>query len=473
MKNKSRIITCLSITDKAIKLVQSFPGRLVPEISAALALPLGAKNDEELTRGIKSLFGSLKQKDPGRLILMIPRQMAALHYARFPSTNPEELSQMARLQAPKQIPYDPKEIIFGYQVVRVNPDGYSDVVLIIIHQDIVRRYIAALEKNKMEPDEVIIDSQGICRWLQLQREFKADTGVIVVDLDSGHARLDIVLSGMFIYSRAFPLSLNSSDYKTRLSEEINRSLFAYQNETSRLKPAEAVFTGSSECLERVDDDLLNSLPFRSVKYPQDKGIQLKNSSQVKPEDFKKISFASLIGAVCSQKKPLFNLLPEDVLAKRGMAAYKLEMRKAAVFIVLIISTLASAMFMNIRLRQSSAIGLDAELGRLSEDVGRIEKMARKITYVRSQDNRSGSCLDVFTEVFRVAQEEVSLISFSYTLNKPLILKGRAKSLSGVFNFVSALEESPVFKDVQLRHSFERRVQGEPLADFDIICQLEG
>ena len=100
-------------------------------------------------------------------------------------------------------------------------------------------------------------------------------------------------------------------------------------------------------------------------------------------------------------------------------------------------------------------------------------MARKITYVRSQDNRSGSCLDVFTEVFRVAQEEISLISFSYTLNKSLILKGRAKSLSGVFNFVSALEESPVFKDVQLRHSFERRVQGESLADFDITCQPEG
>ncbi|MEK6564007.1 MAG: PilN domain-containing protein [Candidatus Omnitrophota bacterium] len=473
MKNKSRIITCLSITDKVIKLVQSCPGRLVPEISAVQALSLAGKSDEELARGIKSLFSSLKQKDPGRLILMIPRQMAAMHYARFPSTNPEELFQMARLQAPKQIPYDSKEIIFGYQVVRVNPDGYSDIVLIIIHQDIVRRYIAALEKNKIEPDEVVIDSQGICRWLQLQQEFKADTGVIVVDLDTEHARLDIVLSGMFIYSRAFPVSLGSPDYRMRLSEEINRSLFAYQNETSMVKPAEAVFTGSSEYLERIDDDLLNSLPFKSVKYPQDKAIQLKNSSQIKLENFKRISFTSLIGAVCSQKKPLFNLLPEDLLAKRGKAAYKLEIRKTAVFIVLIIFAIASAMFMNISLRQSSAIRLGEELSRLSEDVGRIEKMARKITYVRSQDNRSGSCLDVFTEVFRVAQEEISLISFSYTLNKSLILKGRAKSLSGVFNFVSALEESPVFKDVQLRHSFERRVQGESLADFDITCQPEG
>ena len=51
MKTKSRIITCLSITDKAIKLVQSYPGgRLVPEISAAQALPLSGRSDDDTTR---------------------------------------------------------------------------------------------------------------------------------------------------------------------------------------------------------------------------------------------------------------------------------------------------------------------------------------------------------------------------------------------------------------------------------------
>lgn len=472
MKSKSRITTCLSITDKVIKLAQSCWGHFAWEISAARSMPILDKSEEELSKGINLLLSAARQKDLGRFILMIPRQMAALHYARLPSTHPEELAQMARLQAPKQIPYDPKEIIFGYQVLRINPDGYSDVILIIIHQDIVRKYLRVLERNKIEPDEVIIDSQGICRWLELQQEFKTDAGVMVVDLDLEYARLDIVLSGIFIYSRAFPLSLASSDYKTRLSEEIHRSLFAYENETIGIKPKNAIFTGSSEYLDHIDADFLNNFPFKSIKYPQNKAIQLKKSSSIKLEDFQKISFASLMGAVCSREKPLFNLLPEDVLAKRGLAAYKWEIRKTAVFLILIISTITYAMGMNIQMRKKAAFELNKELSRLSEDVGRIEKMTKKITYVKSQAGQSNSCLDVLSEVFRVAEEEVNLVSFSYNLNKSLILKGRAKSLSGVFNFVSILEKSPIFKEVQLRHSFERKVQGENLADFDIICQLE-
>lgn len=472
MKSKSRIITCLSITDKVIKLAQSCLGRSNLEISAARSVPVSGKSEEEIAKGINLLLSAVKQKDLGRFILMIPRQMAALHYARLPSTHPEELFQMARLQAPKQIPYDPKEIIFSYQVIRSNPDGYSDVILIIIHQDIVRKYIAALERNKIKPDEVIIDSQGICRWLELQQDFKTDGGVMVVDLDLEYARLDIILSGIFIYSRAFPLFQDSPDYKRRLSEEINRSLFAYQNETAGIKPRNAIFTGSSEYLERIDDDFLNSFPFKSVKYQQNKAIQLKNSGAIKLEDFQRTSFASLMGAVCSQKKPLFNLLPEDVLAERGKAAYKREIRRITVFLILIISSIAYTMYMDIRMRKNAAFQLNKELSRLSEDVGRIEKMAKKITYVNSQSGQFSSCLDVFSEVFRVAQEEVSLVSFSYNINKSLVLKGRAKSLSGVFNFVSVLEKSPIFKEAQLRHSFERKVQGESLADFDIICQLE-
>lgn len=472
MKNNSRIITCLSITDKVIKLAQSSSGHFTFEISAARSIPLIGKSEEELSKAINTLLSAVKQKDLGRFILMIPRQMAALHYASLPSTHPEELSQMARLQAPKQIPYDPKEIIFGYQVIKAKPDGYSDLILIILHQDIIRKYLRVLEKNKIEPDEVIIDSQGICRWLQLQQEFKSDAGVMVIDLDLEYARLDITVSGIFIYSRAFPVSLASSGFKARLSEEINRSLFAYENVTSGVKPENAVFTGSSECLDHIDEDFFAAFPFKSIKCPQNKTIQLKHSSGIKLEDFRKVSFASLMGAVCSQKKPLFNLLPEDVLAGRGRAAYKREIRKTAVFLILIISTVTYAMCVNIQMRKKTVLQLNKELGRVSEDVGRIEKMAKKITYVRSQAQRSHSCLDVLSEVFRVAQEEVNLVSFSYTLNKSLLLKGRAKSLSGVFNFVSALEKSPIFREVQLRHSFERKVQGEPLADFDIACQLQ-
>jgi len=89
MKSKSRIITCLSITDKVIKLAQSCLGRFNLEISAARSVPLPGKSEEEIAKGINLLLSAVRQKDLGKFILMIPRQMAALHYARLPSLIPK------------------------------------------------------------------------------------------------------------------------------------------------------------------------------------------------------------------------------------------------------------------------------------------------------------------------------------------------------------------------------------------------
>ena len=468
----SQTITCLSITEKAIKLVQSQAEGSARRISRLQAISLKEKSDEEIMQGLVQIFKGQKQNDLGRFILLIPRQSAALHYSRLPSTNPDEIKEMARLQAAKQLPYEPQAIILGYQTIRVTAEGYSDIILIIVHQDIIKRYLKILEKIKLEPQEITLDSQGSYRFLKQQKAHKTGSPVMLVDLDSGSARLDIIASAISIYSRAFALAPPAAEYKLRLKEEINRSLIAYEKEDIGPKPESLFFTGAQAFLNLIDEDFSKGFAGRSVKYPQGQNIIFKTGQVVRKPDLEENSFASLLGMVLFKEGPAFNLLPEDILARKRKAAYQFQIRKAALLALLIIATTAVAMFFNISVKKRTLSQLNQQLQGLSAEADRIEKMAKKTKLIREQFARSRSCLEVLSEIFRIASSEISLASFSYDVNNSLTLKGQAKTLAGVFNFVNALEASDIFKDVQVRHSSKRKIKNEEVADFEIACPLE-
>lgn len=471
MRNKpsaGQIISCLCIADKTIKFVQSKGGA----ISALQAITLEHKSDEGISRGLDELFRSKKQKDLGRFILSLPRQIAAFHYVRLPSHNPAEIREMSLLQAAKQLPYEPQAIVLGYQIIRERPDGYADVLLIIVHQDIIRKYLRLLEKYRLEPREITIDSQGVSHWLKLQGSVEAAGPAAIVELDAGYVRLDIVAFGVVIYSRAFSLNAAAADYKLRLTEEINKSISAYEKENIALQPQSMIFTGAEELLNGIDDTLSLQPPFKYIKRSQSEGIQLKSVSAAHAIGLQKNSFAALLGMTLSRGAPAFNLLPEDTLAKRQKISYARQLYTAGALSCLIIAIIGAGMFLGFSERKKIIQRLNAQLSIFSEDVEQIEKKAKKLNYVQSQLAQANICLDALAEVFRIAPADIHLAFFGYDNDKPVILKGYAKTLAMVFGFVNDLEASEIFKEVQARHSSKRKVKDEEIADFEIVCPIE-
>lgn len=471
MKTKTAaraVITCVSITERVIKFVQSKAG----DITALEAVPFTHKSDEEIGRALEGVFKGKTQKELGRCILLIPRQLAALHYVRLPSTKPDEIREMARLQACKQLPYEPQAIILGCQVIRVTPEGYSDVLLIIVHQDIIKKYLKFLERNKVEPQEITLDSQGILRWYKLQKGYDPRACALIIDFDSGYARLDIIVSGIAVYSRAFSLIGTVNEFKQKLVDEINKSLVAYDKENIGIKPESIVFTGAQELVDAIDDSVTANLPFRCIKLTQGQEIALKAHAAIRNHDFEKNSFTSLLGIALSKEELPFNLLPEDTLLKRQRVAYTQQIHKAIVFSCLVIAGVSIGMFFNISERRKVIQGLNAQARSLSGDVDRIEMMSKQLNYVKSQLLQSTVCLDALTEIFRIAPADITLASFGYDVDKPIVLKGQAKTLSGVFNFVNTLEASAMFKEVQVRYSSKRKVKDGEIADFEIVCPIE-
>lgn len=474
MKNNKQVTNCISITDKAIKFVQGRLARFNAEITAIGAVSLNNNNDEEIANSIYEVFKDKKYKRADRLVLLIPRQLVTLHYVKLPSVIPEEIKEMARLQAAKQLPFDPQEIVLGYQTLRVTQDGYSEIILVIAHQDIINRYLNILKKIKLEPGQITIDSQGIGGWFLLQEDVKRESYVMIVDLDWDYARVDIIYSGMSVYSRAFVLSLdNIGEYRRRLSDEIKRSINAYEKENIGERPNIIYFTGAPESLNSLDDEFMKEFPVICQKIEENKSIRFKERNpETAVRDYPKVSFASLYGMVLSKHKHPFNLLPQDAKEKKRKTVYQKELRKTAILSFFVIITISLGMFFNIYIRQIKIDRLNREFLSLSKVVVSVEKMAKKLNYVKGQIYEPVLCLDALTEIFRIAPADINIVSFSYDVNKQVVLKGQADTLSAVFNFVNTIEDSKMFKDVQVRHSAKRKIKNYELADFEIVCLFE-
>ena len=138
LQKQERIITVFQLDSNCLKLIQVQQVKRDKKISMIKAMDVGSLSDEELALKISDLAVELKI-DSRYLILSIPRHLTTTRNLDLPSANPLEIKDMIELQIGKQTPYASDEVIKDYQILGSNADGYSKVLLVIVHRDIVNR----------------------------------------------------------------------------------------------------------------------------------------------------------------------------------------------------------------------------------------------------------------------------------------------------------------------------------------------
>jgi Tfp pilus assembly protein PilN len=81
-------------------------------------------------------------------------------------------------------------------------------------------------------------------------------------------------------------------------------------------------------------------------------------------------------------------------------------------------------------------------------------------------------LRVLRELYTVVPSQVALTLMILDTKGTVLLKGQAPSMSEVFALVSALEESSLFHNVQVRYANKRQTQEREIADFEVQCPLD-
>jgi len=476
-----KVVTAIEIGRKWIKLVQVQRFKDENKLSYIDAFEIGTASDEDLIYKIADLSKKINI-DSNNLIVSIPHMMASTRNLDLPSTNLSEIEDMVDLQIGKQTPYSSDEIIKDYHVLDSHMDGYSRVLLVIVHRDVVQRCIKIIEGAGLNVGRVGLSSEGLLGWGRFvctEAMLMNKTGVLI-DIDYDGMDFEVVSNGSAFFNRSLPLSLSDAlvvsdrDWQEKFVEEITRSIYAYQNEVMDRGVEKVVISAIPPAKQRLNDVFLRGrigLPVEIID--QLEKISKTDSALASYNNLSKknLSFSSLIGSAFIFDKQVIDLVPQEIKMERGFKERGKDIYRIgiiSVFILLIVSSLFLGRLYN---KERYLNQLNARLAEIEDKTTTLHDMVRETAVVKDRMATKGMALNLLYEVHKAVLPAMHLVMVIFDGKENLILRGDSNAMSEVFNFVNNLEKSEYFKNVQAKHTTRRNEKDKELVTFEILCPL--
>ena len=422
-------------------------------------------SQKELSARAVNILKKLEYKNEP-LIICLPRNLATCRYLKIPSSQPEEIEKIVNLQAGHYLPYPSSELVTGYEIIQIDPQGYAHINLVIAHRDVVKRVLDLFAGIQPGPISIVLSSYGLSGFYNYFVPDEKASPAMIINIEFTQAELVIIMDKKLIFSRVFKLIGDPQNRQNLLMEEINKSLHAYYKEVTS-QPARLAFLIGSENYAAILKQQTN-LPVETLFY--DKKINLSKDLVDKISEFPN-SVASLVG-LGLEKIPLeLDLLPFEIKARARKEARKKETLRLAGLVTVIIFIWAIGLAKNFDNKTKYLEGLKTELSKVAKTAEPLERIDKKFKFMQGRLQKSLSVLDVLVELNRIVPAGVTLDNFSYEDAGSIILRGHAQGLNQAFTFVSEIEKAKSFRSFspKIRYATQKKTQSGESVDFEIIC----
>jgi Tfp pilus assembly PilM family ATPase len=457
-----------------LKLLQMDGSPAGKRISKALVFPVGGAGLEELQKAFKQAWGAdgLTARD---VLVANPTHLCTTRLFSLPSTDPKEIRDIVELQAEKHTPYAKEEILTDFQIVSRERSGYSSVLLVIAHQDVVFRPVRLVETAGLNLEHVGCELEGLINWFQLFRRSagsKAETS-LVVDVDRGTTTVLLIHRGALQLHRS--LAMGSEQLEADLAKageqllgELRRSIESIDTEGSALKLQEAVVTGRVDRLGELKAVLERGLEVPVVLVSPWALPEIPEAVQAAAADLPEVSFAGLIGLALTPGT--IDLTPHTTKLHQAF-----ETRAKA--IVLLGSQLVGMLILFTLLivgrAQKEQRYYTALRGLYEQTEARalhVEQALIELGLVRERLRLRGHLLEAVDTLTQLSPSEIRWTSLTFNPVEGTVLKGTSDALPTIYEFVDSLSNAPVFGRVEARRVIKRSVEGKEVSDFEIACQ---
>jgi len=467
--NKNTIFA-LSISENVFKIIKcNIAGNFKKEFVNIEFEPLvDGIDNQKLSEKISQVLKKLEYNN-NPIVVCLPRNQVTCRHLSIPAQAPQEVAKIASLQAPRYLPYPINELITGYQVVSTEKSGYSGVNLVIVHKDIISRYLEIFKGLSIKNFSIALGSYGLCNLYNFLFP-QENTPVMVIDIDLNQVELVVIAGKKMVFSRYFKLNRTKEDWKYVFIEEVNRSREAYAKEFLREFSQKILIIGKSKVTEECCNLLKEkfSLPVEGVDFYKRAGLLDTLVEKISSFGY---SFASLVGFGLESVEETLNLLPVEAKEKGKQATVYRNSLKTFVFAVLILVIWVIAILKNLDNKSKYLERLKGELSKVTKEAKPLEEIEKRSRILEDQNAKRVSILDLLTGCFGSLPNAVFLTSYSYEEETQVILRGQTQELNSVFTFVSALEKLPELKkfNIKVRYASKRRTKEAEMVDFEIAC----
>lgn len=415
------------------------------------------ENEEHLTNFLKD--NPLKFS---RVVASLNRYIVSSRYIQLPSSQPQEIEKMIPFQIRRLFPYTADDVVFSFDILDTNADGFSNVALFVAQKERVQRLLQLLQDARIKPDILTISSVGLLNWYSAQNEKPLNDSVALVDLNQSYLELCVINKQVKItYSRSVLIH-----DKSEITNEIKKCLEIYNKESKANVISKLLLIAEQNKYKDIASEISagTNIPAEIINPWQNLPIIYKNV-----ED----NLASIIGLLISEKPTQINLLPEE---EKSALNTKLKQKQRNRSIFLLVG-LVLAIFLNIifyiNTRSRHLRDLDKKLSLLWPEIDKLSDMQKKLLFVQRQLEQRYAAIQILDELYKITPEGILLNIFIYEKDNQAVIKGAATEMSLVFEYVSILEKSKFLKNAEVRFATKRSAKGQEFTDFEIFCSLEG
>lgn len=492
--NKKRPVVGLEFNEQWIKLallekgqngraVMNLAAKRCPQGSDEARLPRTKNGGQAVASAIRELFEKLKLKNPF-LITSIPRYLSSVRFLRLPSSSETEIGQILALQSKKYIPYGKEQMVVHYQLVDIDRQGYSEVMLVVVRKEIIKKHLKILEQAGLSVQKIMFGSEALfnsylaaCPASSAGSRQGVLSALVDIDYSARHNRpiieIGFVNEGRLVFTRGIVLKQAEGSENSWIIQELRRSFSAYQGQNKELKLEKIILLGSAVKPDGLEKGLYEefSAPVESIdileKIPLKRIINLA-------EEFKTggLSPATVVGLVLNNCEKRLNFLPEELKERQRSLSWRRSLIKTGLALLLIAFTLYGVSAKKFSQQQRHSEWLKTELERTNPEAARIRSLMEHTALIKKQIDTKGSSLKILRELHRIMPPQISLIELAFEYGLSLRLKGASFNMPDVTNFVGLLEKSPYFEKVELKYVANKKVEGKQLTDFQIFCSLK-
>ena len=433
--------------------------------------------NESIARNIRSWLDEMRVS-PSQVIVLFPPHLAITKNIEVPSVNPQEIKDIVDLQAGRHTPYSREEIIIDYINIGSYRKNYTKVLLVIITQNAINRQIDVLTKANLRTSKIFFSPEAVAlEYSRIEKTDSSDAVSGLIHIDRSSTDFLCTRKGRVLFIRNISIGTEhfaseQEKCQIRFIDEIKKSLEVYRNEEIDKLPVELVLIGAVETggdLKRMLSESLH-IPTRAVVYLD--RIPVLRYHQRDIALTKQTSFFEMISGIALFEKMRVNLIPKEIRLRELFEERSRDLVKAGINTLTIIALLCALLMSRIYFKDTYLHALEQRYSKELKASNHLLDIFSKVELVKRYLFGRGKPLFVIQGLYSLIPGDAYLTTIRLDQQGRMVIEGKSRAMAIVFMLAGEMEESPLFKNVELRRTTKRDEAGKTLVDFEITCLLE-
>lgn len=461
----------ICISDQSVKIAQVRSSGAVVKVSRR---EIAGMTIDSATQALKAALSGFSPRKT-RVLCVIPASVATTKTIEVPSIDPEEIKSIINLQAARHTPFSRDEILVGHSQLGSYQSNFTKIFLVIVNRNVVKERLRIIENAGLETHQVVFEPEGIARFYAKVLGVKRDSAPVgIIDVGPQTTKIIIESRGTVAMCRSIPvgtaaLTSQGAEARDKLVAEIKKSLDTYREEDIDKTPSHFILTSSQAIVKDLQPSLAAAVS-TSVQISAFIDL-LKLGGGLKKKlgsDFDNDLLTDVLAPAVSAARCEVNLIPEEILMKRGVEQQSREVMVTGVLVVFVLILIGLILgsknyfkeaFLKKNLREKYA-GQHQEVLTLQAELQRT-KAVQELLSSRL------AALKMLRGLYVIIPKDIYLNSITSAEDGIVVISGIAETTSRVYAFVSSLSDSKIFDGVKTKSTSAKKDRGKDMVSFEI------